>query len=416
MTAPILPNAGRAGPLATVLHADDTVPAYRFGTHRAVGPAATLRRISPLLPLAGITRLADVTGLDWLGVPVYQAIRPNSRNVSVSMGKGLTRLQAKVSALMESLESFHAESPPPAERREPIASIRDELAFDPYALPMASVVTDRVPREPDYDPYAPPAGRPALLHDHVPLDWTVATDLATGTITWVPSQLCTLDLTLRERLAPPLFRATSNGLASGNTVAEALVHGLCEVIERDGMWRAGHGQIRAERCVSPHTVNAPLCRRLIDRLGERGIELRITDATGPTGFACFQVFLGCAGSAVHHGAGCHPRRATALLRALTEAVQSRAGHIAGSRDDLLRRSYPSPGVLPELPTAGGPAYSDVPDEPVTGWASLVRLMVNRVRMVTGQSPVAVDLRRPEFDLPVVHVVAPGLELQAPRRR
>ena len=52
---------------------------------------------------------ASITGLDWIGIPVYQAVRPNSRNVPVSLGKGLTRAQAKVSALMESLEGFHAE-------------------------------------------------------------------------------------------------------------------------------------------------------------------------------------------------------------------------------------------------------------------------------------------------------------------
>src|SRR5690242_3809749 len=63
---------------------DRTVPAYRFGTRRAVSPTETLRRIRPLLRPAGITRLADVTGLDWIGIPVYQAIRPNSRTLSAS--------------------------------------------------------------------------------------------------------------------------------------------------------------------------------------------------------------------------------------------------------------------------------------------------------------------------------------------
>src|SRR5215472_9591286 len=96
-------------PLWERIVSDTARPRYHFGTQRAAAPDETLRRIKPLLPRAGITRLADVTGLDWIGLPVYQAIRPNSRNISVSQGKGLTRAQAKVSALMESLESFHAE-------------------------------------------------------------------------------------------------------------------------------------------------------------------------------------------------------------------------------------------------------------------------------------------------------------------
>ena len=52
---------------------------------------------------------ASITGLDWIGIPVYQAVRPNSRTVPSSLSKGLTRAQAQVSALMESLDVFHAE-------------------------------------------------------------------------------------------------------------------------------------------------------------------------------------------------------------------------------------------------------------------------------------------------------------------
>ena len=101
------PRAG-GHPLTTglwqKLSADTSAPRYRLGTIRAAPPQATLRRLRPLLRPAGITRLADVTGLDWVGLAVFQAIRPNSRVLSVSQGKGLTREQGQVSALMEALE------------------------------------------------------------------------------------------------------------------------------------------------------------------------------------------------------------------------------------------------------------------------------------------------------------------------
>src|SRR6266536_3026160 len=105
-----LPSAVQTGHTTALwrsIGADTADRRYRFGTHRAATPAETLRRIKPLLAPAGITRLADVTGLDWVGLPVYQAIRPNSRSLSVSQGKGLTRAQAKASALMESLAACH---------------------------------------------------------------------------------------------------------------------------------------------------------------------------------------------------------------------------------------------------------------------------------------------------------------------
>jgi ribosomal protein S12 methylthiotransferase accessory factor len=38
----------------------------------------------------GVTRIANVTGLDRIGIPVAIAVRPNSRSVSVAQGKGQT--------------------------------------------------------------------------------------------------------------------------------------------------------------------------------------------------------------------------------------------------------------------------------------------------------------------------------------
>ena len=60
------------------------------GTHRAMDPALTLERIRPHLPKAGITRIADITGLDDLGIPVVVATRPGSATLAVEAGKGAT--------------------------------------------------------------------------------------------------------------------------------------------------------------------------------------------------------------------------------------------------------------------------------------------------------------------------------------
>src|SRR5215213_7749031 len=140
------------------LHEEASVPQYQFGTQRAVAPSETLRRIRPLLPGAGITRLADVTGLDWIGLPVYQAIRPNSRNISVSQGKGVTRTQAKVSALMESLESFHAEHIQQPSVHATLGAMRRQLDYDPYALAILAAPPMSLRRDLEDDPYAPPLG------------------------------------------------------------------------------------------------------------------------------------------------------------------------------------------------------------------------------------------------------------------
>src|SRR6478736_5643799 len=88
---------------------------FRLGTHRRLAPAATLAAIRPIAETCGVTRLADITGLDTIGIPVFQAIRPLARSLSVSQGKGVTRVAARVSALMESIELHHAETVAPTE-------------------------------------------------------------------------------------------------------------------------------------------------------------------------------------------------------------------------------------------------------------------------------------------------------------
>ena len=79
---------------------------------RALEAEKMWQRIQPALPLAGITRVADLTGLDWVGIPVWMAVRPNSYSLTVSQGKGVLSAEARIGAAMESLEAYVAERSP----------------------------------------------------------------------------------------------------------------------------------------------------------------------------------------------------------------------------------------------------------------------------------------------------------------
>src|SRR5262245_26697295 len=81
------------------------------GTQRSVPPAETLENIRPHFAAFGITRLANITGLDWIGIPVTLAIRPNAATLSQGSGKGFTLEAALTSGAMETLEIHHAEQP-----------------------------------------------------------------------------------------------------------------------------------------------------------------------------------------------------------------------------------------------------------------------------------------------------------------
>src|SRR5262245_59465733 len=83
---------------------------FRHGTHRTVVPTETIARLRPLLGTFGITRVANLTMLDRIGIPVVMVCRPNSRSSAVFHGKGLDSVAAKASGLMEAVETWHAEN------------------------------------------------------------------------------------------------------------------------------------------------------------------------------------------------------------------------------------------------------------------------------------------------------------------
>src|SRR6266851_7790004 len=101
MTSPDRRNASPGEPQAP--------KKYRAGTHRLISPEETLESVQCFFPAMGITRVADITGLDVIGIPVVTVCRPNSRAVTVSLGKGLDVAAARASGVMESIEAFMAE-------------------------------------------------------------------------------------------------------------------------------------------------------------------------------------------------------------------------------------------------------------------------------------------------------------------
>src|SRR5262245_13875280 len=190
-----------------------TLKTYVRGTHRAIPPAETLARLKPLLPKMGITRLANVTGLDTIGIPVVMSVRPLSRSLSVSQGKGLDLDSAKVSAAMESIEGYHAERVTgPLHLASYDELRRRHLVIDPHRLPLS----DR-----------------RVFQTSLPLLWIAGDDWLHHEPVWVPFQLVHTAYTTRMRWDLIGFTATTTGLASGNHVLEAVSHALCEIVERD---------------------------------------------------------------------------------------------------------------------------------------------------------------------------------------
>lgn len=387
--------------------ASKRVPAHKGftrGTHRACQPAQTLQRLRPLLATLGITRVANVTGLDHLGIPVCQACRPGSRSLAVSQGKGLDLDAAKASAIMESAECHHAESVRLPLRVGTLVQMRQRgPVLDVERLA-------RVPASP--------------FHAHLPLLWLQGEDWLGGEQVFVPYQLVHTNYVLAGpyRMEAYSFPMSTNGLASGNHIEEAASHALCEIIERHACHAfARHSASeRAQWQLDLSTVGRGDCRALIDRLHAAGMEVVVWEVGAGSALPVFECRIAerapgpLAPIRPTLGFGCHPSRDIALLRALTEAAQSRLTLIAGSRDDIVeipdRADLPAQCQPPEPMLGSGPgvlAFDQVPTQDAPSFEADLELELRVLRSLGLEQAIVVDLSQPEFDFAVVRVVVPG---------
>jgi ribosomal protein S12 methylthiotransferase accessory factor len=370
------------------------------GTLRACDPAETLTRVRPLLPALGITRVADVTGLDRIGIPVAMCVRPNARSLSVSQGKGVSRDLARTSAIMESIELYHAEHLRPPDVVASYEEMRRRYrTVDPRRRK--------------------PASRWAAYKPSRKMAWIKGTDLASGEAIFVPHSMLSFDSTGADPDVGVLW-TDSNGLASGNDRWEAICHGLFEVIERDceWRWRRLSPTERRRRLLNNDTIESPLLRSLLARCLQADIEPRIWDTTSDLGLPAYHCILweaqGWRPLGPYFGAGCHVSKEVACSRALTEAAQSRLTYITGSRDDLFpgsydaRRAHWTSDARDPLP-AGILDFRERPALPLEAtFEDDVHAVVDRLVDSGFPHVVVVDLTRPDFNIPVVRVVVPGL--------
>ena len=382
---------------------------------RTVAPEVTETTLGRARSVVGITRVADVTGLDRLGIPCFSAISPGL-TISTFAGKSLDPAEARVGAQMEAFETAVAHRPP---------------------VPTRTGRRGAMP------------GRTLAVDDDPALDWVEGWDLATGETVWVP-----VDAVWFRRGANVPWRRDSNGLASGNCLTEAVAHGLAEVIERDAITLQA---LACDYAATPHLLallakagrpSAPppgleaapelsypfvdigsLPRPLgqaIDHITAAGarVDLRAmtSDVAVPAFVALIDESAGGGLAQTHAGYGCHPDAAVAARRAITEAAQGRVGYIQGGREDLglaavRERAEPTGGWFgtdverADFATFASRTLTDAVDD--------VHCMLRALRAAGLREVIAVDLSLPDVPLSVVKVLVPGaeapLDLWSPRR-
>ena len=264
----------------------------------------------------GITRIANITGLDHLGIPVANAIRPNAKHLSVSQGKGLTWEEAKTSAIMEACETFHVENPKPA------------VLFGSYhdLHQMHPVVHPKFFQQANFD-------NDLSL---TPLSWINAIHFRENQSYLIPHDLINFDSTIALHTRK-YFQMDSTGLAAHVDRDAAILHALYEVVERHSLSLSQAALIDGES-LHDHDV----CE-LLRKLTRANMNTQLFSLSNPFDIPTIYVQITERQSnrtlGTFHGSASHHSMTVAITKAILEAAQSRLTFIAGTRDEILPFFY-----------------------------------------------------------------------------
>lgn len=362
---------------------------------------------SELLPIAerearslGAVRPSNLEGLDALGTPVWQVVRPTALdidgNVTVLTGKAWSDELACLGAYMEFLERHWAErSEIPYIVAKPSELEKDKQWFIPLAVMPLPL---RVPDPKDQ-----------------PLAWISGTTLQ-GQQIWVPAHevLCPFTPPAGTR-NPSIWRSV--GLASGGHLTEAVLHGLLEVIERDAMAVAQLGRLGTT--VDLSSFPSLSFHTLKQKLVALGIHVEVKQLPAIGGVHAYGAFLDDRAARnplrLVGGHSAHVDPLLAIEHAILEAVQTRAVLIAGAREDLQRHDafarlgYDAARLEVSWWFDATQDKAAAPSAPLTLPADLAEVVYQigeELRFQKFYPVVFVQLSPPDAEIVVVRVVVP----------
>ena len=380
---------------------DDGDAAKSDGRSRMLRAAAKLRRMflvpvpdAPGLVFFGGEADPTVLGADYTGLPVGSLA-----------GSGLSPQRAFESCVGEGIE-YLSQFLQAGDRIERGPTATRRTVHDPHAQAFVAAVL-------------------AACHvdEHHPIAWAPVRQLSDDTEAWFPVDLCYRRHEAQQDFAAPLKLST--GCAAGITFEMATLRALLELIERDAMamwWRGG----RRARPIAADSEAALGAAELLAQLRGAMHERRswLLDITTDLGIpAVAAVSSGQDGYGFAFGLGARLSLPEAAAAAIFEMCQVELSqHVIAAkryesgdtglndsdRRQLRRGTLFDTGSCALLQPDGtpNPAWPHIPAEPK---AALVHL-VDRLAGV-GIVTYRLDLTRKEFGVPVVRVLAPGLQLE-----
>jgi putative methanogenesis marker protein 1 len=372
---------------------------YILETHRSKTPDSTLQFIQSIKELVSMIDFREASDLDRIGIPVFicHRIRPDSSKTSHT-GKGVSQIQAQVSLTMESIERYSSEFKDEYEGKLVKGSYnqlkRKFNILDPREMILS--------KDSDYD------------HDR-DIHWAWGCDLALNEDILVPACAVYHPYHLDNVF---LMDTHTNGIAAGNTMEEAVVHGLAELIERDAWSIARYeGNYSDALFIEDEPANQFIIN-ILDKFEHADIEIVAKDISSDIGvpvIAAFSRDLVYPTMKPVDGFGAHLDPRVAMVRSLLEIVTTRALFI--QKLGIEGMCEPVTAYLGEQERVDDPrsyAYNQkgLRDIEVNYGKDIlmdVRTIIGKLRAKGLERVIAVNLTRPDTGIPTVRMIVPGLE-------
>ncbi|TGC10915.1 YcaO-related McrA-glycine thioamidation protein [Methanolobus halotolerans] len=381
---------------------------YTKGTQRIFGEAETLEKAKRGLSSIGVTRVAGITDLDRLGIPVFSTIRPSAAEgaISVYSGKGITENQARISAMMESYERCLSE------RNGLNKDVREDISA-PHTIVTYEEISEHGPA---VDPASLLMSETYSQENLV--EWISGWDLLKKEEVAVPANAVYHPYDAPGRTIK-LFRTNTNGLAAGNVLEEAILHGLLEVIERDALSTAEFNRYPGKKVILSKEDGDNY--ELLQKFNDNGVDVKLWllphDTEITTIVAATDDIRLKDPALLVMGAGSHLRPEIAVRRALTEAAQSRVVQIHGAREDTEREKFVREIGYERIKRMNRYWYEEGNKTTVAQMKDLskkspaedIETVLDQLRKVV-DSVIVVDLSRESIPVPVVRAIIPSFEM------
>jgi putative methanogenesis marker protein 1 len=374
---------------------------YIHETHRSKSPDDTLRFVEGMRNLLGMKDFREATGADRIGIPVFTCwrLRPDESK-TFHTGKGASTIQAQVSLTLESIERYSSEFREEWADRLLVASFnalrKKHNTLDPTALVLSQ-----------FSDYGPDKD----------LHWVWGHDLSADEEILVPAREVYHPFHRDEGL---LYGSHTNGLASGNSIEEAIFHGLTEIVERDAWSIAKFTRDYGDPVI---IEDKPENRYLIDivrKFEQAGLDIIARDITSDIGIPVVVAFskdVRQGDTLPIEGFGSHTDPKVAMGRALMEMATTRAMFLVKNGPDGLRDASPlylTHDESTEDPrfTVHGRSIKSLADMEI-GYSQDItedlKACIERLRERGMRRVIAVDLTRPDTGIPTVRVIIPGTD-------